>query len=489
MPKMESSSAAMAQGEMPTPTPTPPASGNVRRRRRRCLLTSPQPGSLYDILHDHAGLQLFVRPLSWTDLHAKLLGCRFVRLASHETPTPPSSQSSSSSLSQLPRNTPPCSIDMQRTLDLLVSPNQPEYPKTNALINLLSEFYPNTFTYPQDQVDLDLRFGNRRYPQSVRCQLLYNHIYPNDHLASFDSSTTRATNFSASQLSMSSNLSAPNEPSMLAYVSRSRLNFTRRTCFNIMKGPNGSLNHPVHRLQSLRSKSLVPKNADEDSYFIAVMLAMAQQAVYRDLASDTEFAPRDVKVHVLTIDEEENSFIVYTGVVPASLLVMFHEPVAAPTGNTGIKVEYTQVPLWPILGLKERLAKALGTDLLGKSDATIVDNHEIEVLPTPDLETSPPVFRSHLFHPKPHLRKRKRGVFSELLNASFSEKREFHQPLDTSNQKRRVQEQQPLDTPNKKRRVQEGRLLDTSSKKRRIQEGHVGVRSLFDLDEHAWKIR
>ncbi|KAI0809671.1 hypothetical protein GGR55DRAFT_160189 [Xylaria sp. FL0064] len=472
---MESSSAAMARGEMPTPTPTPPASGNARRRRRRCLLKSPQPGSLYDILHDHAGLQLFVRPLSWTDLHAKLLGCCFVRLPSHETPTPPSSQSSSSSSSQLPRNTPPCSIDMQRTLDLLVLLNQPEYPKTNALINLLSDFYPNTFTYPQDQVDLDLRFGNRRYPQSVRCQLLYNHIYPNDHLTSFDSSTTtRATDHSASQLSMSSSMSVPNEPSMLAYVSRSRLNFTRRTCFNIMKGPNGALNHPVHRLQTLRSKSLVPKNADEDSYFIAVMLAMAQQAVYRDFANNTEFAPRDVKVHVLTIDEEENSFIVYTGVVPAPLLSMFHDPVAAPTGNTGIKVEYTQVPLWPILGLKERLAKALGTDLLGKSDATVVDNHEIEVVPVPVLETSPPVFRSHLFRPKAHLRKRKRGVFSELLNTSFSEKCEFHQPLDTSNQKRRIQEEQPLDTSNKKRRVQEGR---------------VGVRSLFDLDEHAFKIR
>ncbi|KAI0429137.1 hypothetical protein F5Y09DRAFT_268803 [Xylaria sp. FL1042] len=460
---MESSSAAIAQGEMPTPTPTPPSSGEMRRRRRRRLLTSPQPGSLYDILHDHAGLQLFVRPLSWTDLHAKLLGCRFIRLPSHETPTPPSSLSSSSSSSSPSRfsyRTLSTVVDTQRYLDLLMTPNQPEFSKTNAMINLLADLYPKTLSYPQDQVDLDLRFGTRRYPQAVRCQLLYNHIYPNNNLASFDSSTTCATDFSASLLSASTTSNTFDEPSMLAYVSRSRLHHTRRTCFNIMKGPMGSFNHPVHRLQALRSKSLVPKDANEDSYFIGVMLAMAQQSVYPNFMSTAGFVPRDVKVHVLTVAEEENCFVVYTAVVPAALLSMFHEPSIAPTGNSEIKVEYTQVPVWPASGLKERLAKALGSDIIGgDSDATVMNTYRPEMIPVPALETSPSIFQRNLFTPKSSLRKRKRGVFSELLNASFSEDRESHPPRDTS------------------------------SKKRHIQEKRVGVRSLFDLDEHALKIR
>ncbi|KAI0907024.1 hypothetical protein F4823DRAFT_604851 [Ustulina deusta] len=442
---MKLSSAPITRGEMPTPAT------ETKRRRRRQMLISPQPGSLYDILHDHAGLQLFVRPLCWTDLHAKLLGCRFVRLPPHETPTP-----SPSSPPWSPPSTPPAVISIIGVLNLLMSSAQPELSKTRAMSTLLSEFYPKTFMYPQDQVDLDLRFGPRRYPHAVRCHLLFNHIYPNTSTTSFDSSTTWTTSQAASYLGASTTLSTSNDPSMLAYVSRSHINHVRRTCYNIMSGPNGTANHPVRRLQALRSKALIPKNLDEDSYFVAVMLAMAQQLVYPDVRNSAEFIPRDVKVHLLTVAEEEDAFIVYTAIVPAALLSMFHEPDAAPTGNAEIKVEYAQVPVWPVLGLKERLGKALGSDIVGAFDATVMDtydNEAVSALETPSSSgtVTPPNF-------KPTSSKRKRGVFSEVLNASFSENRESDRPRDLP------------------------------GKRRRRQEAKVGVvRSLFNLDEHVVK--
>ncbi|KAI1428882.1 hypothetical protein F5Y12DRAFT_782443 [Xylaria sp. FL1777] len=446
---MEKLSALIAQGELPTPPV------EARRRRRRRMLISPRPGSLFDILHDHAGLQLFVRPLSWTDLHAKLLGCRFVRLPSQETLTPPPSLSPSSSSSPSP---PFYASPMTRaevdsigtSLDIVMCPDVPEVPRTNMMSHLLRELFPKPFMYPQDHVDLGLRFGSRCYLQAVRCQLLFNPIYPNMNATSFDSSTTWATNQSTSLFLASSTMSASNNPSMLAYVSRSRIDQTRRTCFNIMSGPKGTLNHPVHRLQALRSKSLLPKNANEDSYFLATMVALAQQSVYSDIRSTTGFAPRDVKVHLLTIAEDERAFIVYTGIVPAALLSMFNEPDAAPTGSSDIKIEYVHVPAWPVLGLKERLAKALGSDIIG-------DAPEHEAAPAPEMNSSISGTKSSIF--KSTSSKRKRGIFSEVFNASFSEDRESDRSKDKSEKRRRTQ---------KKR----GRV----------------VRSLFNVDEHAVKM-
>ncbi|KAI0975018.1 hypothetical protein F4678DRAFT_470299 [Xylaria arbuscula] len=424
---MESSSAPIAQGE------TLPVAVEPRRRRRRHMLISPQPGSLYDIMHDHAGLQLHVRPLGWTDLHAKLLGCRFVQLPPHDTPTPPSSLSSSSpsfssSPSLSPPQTPPAVSSIGKTLDLLMSPDKAEPPKTRALRHLLAEFYPKTLLYPLEQMSMVLRVGSRCYAQAVRCQLLFSPIYPNNNLASFDSTTT-------TWASASNTASTIIEPSMMAYVSRSRLDHNRRTCFNVLGGPKGTFNEPVHRLQVLRIKHILPKDPNEDSYFLAVMLAMAQQSVYPDVRSNAGFVPRDVKVHLLTIAEDENVFIVYTATVPSAVLSMFHDPSKSPKGNSEIKVEYTQVPAWPVLGLKERLAKALSSEIVGDSDPTIMDTSEDDA-----VETKQPTTISDPPSPcKSNSNKRKRGVFSEVLNTSFSEDREPDRPKGTTDKKRRIQ--------------------------------------------------
>ncbi|TGJ79820.1 hypothetical protein E0Z10_g8935 [Xylaria hypoxylon] len=199
-----------------------------------------------------------------------------------------------------------------------------------------------------------------------------------------------------------------------------------------MSGPRGIPNHAVHRLHALRSKLLIPKNVDEDSYFVAVMVAIAQQSVYPDIRSSEGFMPRDVKVRVLTAAEEEDALIVYSATVPAALLSMFHEPDAAPTGNWKIKIEYAQVPAWPVLGLNERLGKALGSDIVGDFDTTLLNTLEDEEEELQPWETSSPLFKSD--SPK-----RKRGVFSEVVNTSFSEDRESDRLKDMFQKRRRIE--------------------------------------------------
>ncbi|KAJ4178364.1 hypothetical protein NW767_014877, partial [Fusarium falciforme] len=53
----------------------------------------------------------------------------------------------------------------------------------------------------------------------------------------------------------------------------------------------------------------------------------------------------------------------------------FHDPFKAPPDEeddkdddaavSGFKIKYTRVPIWPILGLRERLGKAFGQDVVG----------------------------------------------------------------------------------------------------------------------------
>jgi hypothetical protein len=158
----------------------------------------------------------------------------------------------------------------------------------------------------------------------------------------------------------------------------------------------------------LRSKNLLPTNPDEDSYFLAIMISMAQRSAYADMRSGTGFVPRNVKVRVLTVAEEENAFIVYTATIPTAFLSMFHTPNRASIGNSQIKVEYAQVPVWPVLGFKERLGKALSADVVGGFDGIPMDTYEDEITSVPE-SISP---------------KRRREALSEVLNASFSEDRD-----------------------------------------------------------------
>ncbi|KAI1339959.1 hypothetical protein F5Y15DRAFT_60166 [Xylariaceae sp. FL0016] len=387
----------------PKPKPKP------KRITPRTKPICPEPGSLYDILHSHAGTSLYVLPICWTSMHTRLLGCRFVQMPAQTSPTPSTPLSP-----RRCREIPPTVIDISRNLDSVLSTDGSRsiYIKNKALRGVLSTLFPNHLSNPEMYADLDLRFGRKYYPRAVRCQTIWTH--PEASAMSFNSASTWTASHSASQLLASMTVDMVADTPMLAFVSRSHLNHVRRNCFRVLSGPNRTFNAPVHRLQTLRSKNLIPRNIDEDQYFIAITIAMAQKSVYGDMYRGTAFNPKDTKVRVLTVSEDESAFVVYTATVPATLLAMFDRPDQAPTGDMDFKLEYKQVPIWPVLGLKERLARALGKDIVGDFPANdSMETYEHELAPAHHESTSP---------------KRRREVLSEVFNASFSEDRDPDSP-------------------------------------------------------------
>ncbi|KAH8197969.1 hypothetical protein TruAng_007871 [Truncatella angustata] len=373
--------------------------------------TVPEPGSLWDIMHDHQGTSLYVLPICWTDLHTRLLGCRFVQQQPQTTPVP--STSSSPRRSQRTSST---VVGIGRDLESLMSRDSPRniLTKTRALRSIISTLFPTHLGKAKSNTELSLRFGNRIYHKATRAQVIWKH---HDASMSFDSATTWTSSRSTSQLMASMNVNIAGDAPVLAYVSRSNLNHVRHNCFRIIQGPNRTYNAPVHRLQALRSKNLMPSNPDEDPHFIATIIAMAQQQVYQDGFRDSHFAPRDVTVRLFTTTEEDEAFIIYTATVPAAFLSMFHEPHKAPKGDTEVKIEHTHVPVWPVLGLKERLAHVLGPDLVGDFDPLKIDTFPDEEQDITSIaEVASP--------------KRRRDVLSDVLNTSFSEDRPSNTPDD-----------------------------------------------------------
>ncbi|GAP83882.2 putative aurora kinase A [Rosellinia necatrix] len=280
--------------------------------------------------------------------------------------------------------------------------------KNGAMSQLLSTLYPETFWRPLQNVSLKLQWGRSSLPKALKGQLLWLHRDASHNTMSFDSSTTRHGSYASVPTSV--NASPPNNLPMMAYVCRDNLG--RRKSAGHLKPdstPDGGINHPVERLRALRIKSLQPKNADEDPYFVALLLAMAQYSVQGETKDHTARIMSDIKVRLIVAAEEEMAFLVYTATVPAALITMFRQPNSAPVGNPEMKIEYVRVPVWPILGLKERLGKALGSDLVGDFETAPMDTYgDGEMTPAPERTS----------------RKRRRDVLSEVLNASFSENRE-----------------------------------------------------------------
>ncbi|KAI1418026.1 hypothetical protein F5Y13DRAFT_150405 [Hypoxylon sp. FL1857] len=403
--------------------------------RAKCRkIISPEIGSLYDILHDHATTSLYVPPLCWTDLHTQVLGCRFVPQPPQNTPTPsltPSPPRTSSGLIShgIVSET---VVFISRSLDVILDPIIPRFMRSKNIKNLLDKLFPGQLS--ELSPTLTMRCGSDNYVDGVRCQAMWRKPVA---LQSFDSTTTRSSGSLGGSSVAKSTVPKLDKP-VLAFLDRRHLDCIRRSCFRIPSYPDGSLNIPVHRLQELRSRKLIPKNVDEDHFILATMIAMAQEHAYENVFFGTDFAPTDIQVRVLTVSDEDQSFIVYTGVIPAAFLSMFHEPSRAPPGDAKITIQYQRVPIWPVLGLKERLGQALGQDLVGKIDTDHIETYSDESSSGSQSDGS--VFEREAAAAPSQLRqgndsiptmpqvtpspKRKREILSEVLNVSFSEDHE-----------------------------------------------------------------
>ncbi|KZL79176.1 hypothetical protein CI238_09545 [Colletotrichum incanum] len=435
----------------PTSSPIPAmASPAMRIRRRRVF--RPDEGSLYDLLYEHAGLSLFVRPICWTDLHVRLLDAKFIELPPCDTPVPPPSpRGAPVSPSKCHMKPSAAATTLSRELTAMLAPGSTRSFYTNSIRTIMSTLYPGKLSHSRTQLDMHLYFGGLVYRDTCRVQVAWDAMLSRSgSIASFESASTRPAE-SFNVVPAGANGSASNGSSqqptytqpVLAYVGKLQIAATRKNMYRVIQGPNRAYNGPVERLQQLRSKMFVPSNPNHDPLLVGIMLAMAQRRFYGEpQPSANKWIPsrpmptglgepefHDVTVQLLTNDNETSEFIVYQGTVTAELLRKFHEPTKNPRANTGktladrleevtgeggMRIEYTRVPVWPILGLKERLGKALGKEVVGHFDEDNIETWEEEAERNPDRLK----------------RRRDREALAEVFNGSFEEEAPDGMPLN-----------------------------------------------------------
>lgn len=371
-------------------------SAKPKRKRRVARIIRPEPGSLYDIMHDHAGEALYVIPLCWTDAHARLLGVKFIDRDPVLKPVPDLNLRPSR---HLPR---PSLVaqDLAKNLTLMLS--HPPARSSGPCIAKIMEMLLPALCSGKTSVDLDCYFGAQMLERAVRAAVLWTPTsdlgidicrIPSSWGGSEDGITNAARN---------GTYQPPSLP-VLAFVNRSHVAWVRRNLYRVAPRSTGGnqQNAPVANLQRLRSKRLVPKNADHDSYIVATMLAMAQSQCYppRSKPSSmrssftssqaTEASPepafRDVPVIIISQDSDAADFVVYRAIVSANFLKRFAEPTKAPVANAmyngGLEIEVTRVPIWPVLGLKERLSIAV--DICGAASLNLVGNDDYDTWELP----------------------------------------------------------------------------------------------------------
>jgi hypothetical protein len=416
--------------ESDSQTQSSPARTRGRPRRRR--ITRPEQGSLYDILNDHASTSLYVVPICWTDRHATLLGARFNKRVAVVKPVPdlvPGVWLEPSKMAQT----------LTSELHTLVREDATParaFCKNRAMKHILSTLFPATLSRPKTGAELNLYFGHRVFRKVVRIPCIWKS--PSSVDTSFDSCPTLP---STSFAQIAKNGRDPGMP-MLAYINKSQLAAIRKNLYGVARGPENNGNTPVTNLQRLRAKMLVPADSNHDPYIVAMLLGMAQAHFYHESSSrsssqassqgcrkSVRIAPpafRDVKVQVITHDEGSEgspNFVVYTAVVTAAFLERFMSPHRVPRSATGeactegMDISYTPVSFWPILGLKERLSRALGREIAADS---IYDDPNHIGLWDPLLEPQPrPVCHHHAVSLK--RRRADREPLSQVLNSSFDE--------------------------------------------------------------------
>ncbi|KAL7943824.1 hypothetical protein V8C42DRAFT_328540 [Trichoderma barbatum] len=379
--------------QRPKAAPSPPLPPRPSQRTGR--IRRPKKGSLRDIIRQNAGTSLFLRPIGWTDLHVKLLGVRFCELPVCDTPRPCNLPGSPPTQGHM---RPSCTITKlsEALTEILLPTSALPKPTSTAVKAVLTTLWPAAFAKSQLFPELNIYYGDKVYFDAVRVQALWNFPSSPSALSSQSSVATVVTRPAESYGSSTSNPTThctANLP-MLCYIGKNQLASIRQNIFRVAMGPDNNPNTPVQRLQQLRGKRLLPADADRDAHFIGIFLAMAQRHFYTApvplFARESYWPPRkgdsrrpdfqDVKMRILTHDTETCEFLVYTGHVTAKFLDRFYDPSSAPCdedGNVaGMKVEFTRVPIWPILGLRERLGKALGEDIVGSFDPNCMETWE-----------------------------------------------------------------------------------------------------------------
>ncbi|GJC90468.1 hypothetical protein ColLi_13306 [Colletotrichum liriopes] len=329
----------------------------------------PDEGSLYDVIAKNARLRLFVKPIKWTDFHLNCLGD--TSPGCHRVPTKPA-------------------LDLINALTHMLG-EQKETQRTYWIRTAMFYLYPNRLSCI-DNTGFHHYFGHRAYLNTCRVEVVW------------ETKPSRSSCLTSGEPKPTWSPGAFNVPTgaktgkviessqhILAYVDTRVVDATRRSTYKIRRD-----SAPVKGLNKVYYKTFTPLNACHDPFLAGVFLALAQRLFYGEpmppaakLPNSVVVSPRvkaelhDVAVHILTVDDKDSYspyFLVYKGVVTEALLRKFDHPAENPQPEgeaDGMRIEYTRVRIWPVLGLRERLGKALGTDIIGNFNK---DNDEMWVL-------------------------------------------------------------------------------------------------------------
>ncbi|KAG7403233.1 hypothetical protein Forpe1208_v016431 [Fusarium oxysporum f. sp. rapae] len=129
-----------------------------RRERRPKRIYRPARNSLYDIFQQYAGTPLFVRPIHWTDLHARLLGAKWEELPPCDKPQPSAAPGTPPTRGHLSPSNTIISLSNELTQILLPEPLSPIL-FSKAVKSVLNTLWPTPFNKPQSLPALHLYFG------------------------------------------------------------------------------------------------------------------------------------------------------------------------------------------------------------------------------------------------------------------------------------------------------------------------------------------
>ena len=360
---------------------------------RTVRLSKPTKISLLGIMRQNDRSSLFERPLRWTDLHVRLLGVQFSELAPSDKPHPartvPGSSPSkgtlypSTTIQTLSESLSRILVPVENTT-IAASPLE-EAAIANAVNTAMSTLWPDAFQFAKTHLKMPIYFNGRAYDKAIDMMVAWN--APGPGQSNSRSGKLICTRLQAGKGKSTRGADAPNLPT-ICYVGKDQLADMRRKLFRIRSPLQGFANEPVERLRELCIGKLAPANSDQDAYMGGLFLAMAQAHFYKTheqlVANGESGQPdfQDIKLRILSHDSCTEEFIVYTCVVTAGFLDRFHSPrhtPKAPDGNTvpGLDIQYVKVPIWPILGLRERIGLALG-DFVGLFDPAIMERWDAD---------------------------------------------------------------------------------------------------------------
>ncbi|OHX00759.1 hypothetical protein CSPAE12_00531 [Colletotrichum incanum] len=348
-----------------------------RTRRGEC----PDKGSLRNIIVENPRVRLFVKPKCWTHFHLDYLGVRFNDVTPYDTPIPStSSQDTSPSYYREPTKS---ALDLSNALTKMLEERAEEHRKRWIRI-AMSQLYPGRLSYSKN-TGLHHYFGHRAYLNTCQAQVVWEATPSRSRCFSSRESApkwpaeTSGVPTGPKVYPLDDLLARDSSQPVLAYVDTRTVDAARRDTYRVARN-----NTPVQKLNERCYKAFAPPNAHRDPFLAGIILALAQRPFYDEpmppaakshksitVSHLVEAEFHDVAVRILTVDVEEPYsplFIVYRGVVTEALLRKFYHPTKNPQSAgeaAGMLIEYTKVPIWPVLGLKERLGNALGTDITG----------------------------------------------------------------------------------------------------------------------------